>query len=85
MPIRSFELTPELDGFITSQVESGAFRDADGVVQAALALLEREERENEAEIQAVDEGEASGLAEGDVFGRIKEARRLRRQQPVSVG
>jgi len=83
------DLTPELDSFITAKIESGSYRDATQVVQAALAFLEREERDDEAKmmavITAVDAGEASGVAAGDVFGRVRAARELRRQQSVARG
>ncbi len=89
MPTRSFELTPELDSFIASQVESGAFTDACCVVRAALQLLEREAEDDKWKLfaleKAIDEGEASGIAEGDVFEQILSERHLRRREKVGHG
>ncbi|MBI3209878.1 MAG: type II toxin-antitoxin system ParD family antitoxin [Candidatus Solibacter usitatus] len=46
------------------------------MVRAALRSLEREEQVYEAKLAAlraeVDEGDRSGLAEGDVFARVRE-------------
>jgi hypothetical protein len=45
-----------------------------------LRTLEREEREYEAKLAAlraaIDEGDASGVAEGDVFGRVRKTLKL---------
>jgi Arc/MetJ-type ribon-helix-helix transcriptional regulator len=49
-------------------------------VRAALRTLEREERVFEAKLAAlraaIDEGDASGVAEGDVFAQVREALNL---------
>jgi len=49
-------------------------------VRAALRTLEREERLYEAKLKAlraaIDEGDASGIAEGDVFEQVREALQL---------
>lgn len=82
------DLTPEIDSFIAARIENGSYNSASELIQAALALLEFEEREDQVRmetlIQAVDAGEASGIAEGDVFAEIREARRLRRQRQVAI-
>ena len=76
MPTRNVNLTPELDKFILEKVESGRYENASEVVRAALRSLERNEREYEAKLAAlraaIDEGDASGIAEGDVFARVRE-------------
>jgi len=45
-----------------------------------LRTLEREEQQYEAKLAvlraAIDEGDASGVAEGDVFGRVRKALKL---------
>jgi Arc/MetJ-type ribon-helix-helix transcriptional regulator len=45
-------------------------------VRAALRTLEREERVYEARLEAlraaIDQGDASGVAEGDVFAQVRE-------------
>jgi antitoxin ParD1/3/4 len=82
MPTRNVSLTPELDQFITDKIESGRYENASEVVRSALRHLEREEQEYEAKLtalrKAIDEGEASGVAEGDVFEELLQARRARR-------
>ena len=83
MPTRNVNLTQELDGFVLSRVESGRFENASEVVRAALRTLEREEQQYEIKLAAlraaIDEGDASGIAEGNVFGRVRKALKL----PVS--
>jgi antitoxin ParD1/3/4 len=73
-------LTDELDRFVLTKVESGRYENASEVVRAALRTLEREEQQFEAKVAglraAVDEGDASGIAEGDVFARVREALHL---------
>jgi antitoxin ParD1/3/4 len=80
MPTRNVNLTQELDSFVLTRVESGRFENASEVVRAALRTMEREERLYEAKLQAlrtaIDEGDASGVAEGDVFAQVREALRL---------
>jgi antitoxin ParD1/3/4 len=80
MPTRNVNLTPELDSFVLARVESGRFENASEVVRAALRTLEREERVFEAKLAAlraaIDEGDASGVAEGDVFAQVRETLNL---------
>jgi antitoxin ParD1/3/4 len=80
MPTRNVNLTQELDRFILARVESGRFENASEVVRAGLRTLEREERLYEAKLEAlraaIDEGDASGIAEGDVFAQAREALHL---------
>jgi antitoxin ParD1/3/4 len=80
MPTRNVNLTDELDRFVLAKVASGRYEDASEVVRAALRTLEREEQQYEAKLDAlraaIDEGDASGIAEGDVFARIRETLKL---------
>jgi len=80
MPTRNVNLTPELDGFVLERVESGRFENASEVVRAALRSLEREERLYEVKLEvlraAIDAGDASGVAEGDVFAEVRAALHL---------
>ena len=75
-PTRNVNLTDELDRFVLAKVESGRYENASEVVRAALRTLEREEQEYELKLTAlraaVDEGDASGIAEGNVFPRLRE-------------
>jgi antitoxin ParD1/3/4 len=77
MPTRNVNLTDELDCFVAYQVKSGRYENASEVVRAGLRILERAERHHEAKLAthraAIDEGDASGVAEGNVFGRVREA------------
>jgi antitoxin ParD1/3/4 len=80
MPTRNVNLTQELDRFVLARVQSGRFENASEVVRAALRTLEREERLYEAKLEAlraaIDEGDASGIAEGDVFQQARETLHL---------
>ena len=80
MPTRNVNLTPELDSFVLARVESGRFENASEVVRAALRTLEREERLYETKLKAlraaIDEGDASGVVEGDVFAQVRKALKL---------
>lgn len=77
MPTRNVNLTEELDRFVAAKVRSGRYENASEVVRAALRALEREERQYEAKLAAlraaIDEGDASGIAEGQVFKRVRKA------------
>src|ERR1700730_15917686 len=83
MPTRNVNLTDELDRFVTKKVKSGRYENASEVVRAGLRTLEREEQQYEAKLAAlkaaIDAGDASGIAEGNVFGRVRRALKL----PVS--
>jgi len=75
MPTRKVSLTDELDGFLQTRVDSGRYEGASEVVRAALRTLEREERAFDAKLEAlqraIDEGDQSGIAEGDVFAEVR--------------
>jgi len=79
MPTRNVNLTDELDRFVATK-ESGRYENASEVVRAGLRTLEREEQQYEAKLAAlraaIDEGDASGIAEGNVFGRVRKALKL---------
>jgi antitoxin ParD1/3/4 len=80
MPTRNVNLTDELDRFVLKKVKSGRYENASEVVRAALRTLEREDQEYEAKLTAlraaIDEGDASGVAEGDVFSRVRKTLKL---------
>ena len=75
MPTRNVNLTDELDRFVATRIRKGRYENASEVVRAALRTLEREERDYEARLTllkgAIDEGDASGVARGDVFARVR--------------
>ena len=77
MPTRNVNLTAELDRFVLEKVESGRYENASEVVRAALRTLEREEQQYEAKLASLrkaidDEGDTTGVAEGNVFVRVRE-------------
>jgi antitoxin ParD1/3/4 len=76
MPTLSVSLPEELDRFIADQIESGRYHNASEVVSDALRILEREDRDDETKLvalrKAIEDGFASGIAEGDVFAQVRE-------------
>jgi antitoxin ParD1/3/4 len=80
MPTRNVNLTDELDRFVAKKVMTGRYENASEVVRAGLRNLEREEQEYEAKLvalrAAIDEGDASGIVEGNVFGRVRKTLKL---------
>lgn len=80
MPTRNVNLTEELDRFVLTKVESGRYENASEVVRAALRILEREEERYEAKLAAlraaIDEGDASGIAQGNTFARVRKKLKL---------
>ena len=80
MPTRNIDLTPELDRFVATKVKSGRYENASGVVRAGLRTLEREEQAHAAKLaalrSAIDEGDASGMAGRNAFGRVLKMLRL---------
>ncbi len=84
MPTRNVNLTDALDSFVLASVESGRYENASEVVRAALRTLEREERHYEAKLAAlrtaIDEGDASGVAAGNPFDRVRRTLKLPRKK-----
>jgi len=80
MPNRNVTLTPDLDDFVLTMVEGGRYANASEMVQAALRVLDREERAQKAkraQVQpAVDVGDANRIAELDVFRKLWLAHQL---------
>ena len=58
----SMTLGAHFEGFISSQIEAGRFKNASEVVRAGLRLLEEHEQKVEALRLALSEGEKSGIA-----------------------
>jgi antitoxin ParD1/3/4 len=80
MPTRNVNLTNDLDRFVAAKVKSGRYENASEVVRAGLRTLEREEQQYKAKLAAlraaIDQGDASGIARGNVFGRVRKAIKL---------
>jgi antitoxin ParD1/3/4 len=89
MPTRNVNLTKELDQFVAIKVASGRYENASEVVRAALRVLEQDEREDEMKLvalqKAIDEGDESGLASGDVFARVRKKLQGKRKRPIAIG
>ena len=82
VPTRNVSLTKELDRFVARCVKGGRYANASDVVRSALRSLEREERAErkmERLRAAIQEGLDSGIAEGDVFERIRKKYGLSRK------
>jgi antitoxin ParD1/3/4 len=64
-----------LDRFVADKVKSGRYEHASEADRPVLGTLEREESEPEEKLAtlraAIDAGDASGVAEGNVFGRVR--------------
>lgn len=84
MPTRNVNLTDELDTFVRAKVESGHYENASEVVRAALRNLEREEQQFEAKLAAlraaIDDGDASGVAEGNSFAHVRRTVKLSKKK-----
>ena len=80
MPTRNISLTKQLDRFVAKKIASGRYENASEVVRAGLRTLEREELEYEAKLAAlraaIDEGDSSGVAPGDVLARLRKTLKL---------
>jgi antitoxin ParD1/3/4 len=85
MPTDKINLTPQMYGFVAARVESGQDVNASEVLRPGLRALERDEQEDQVRLEALraalHAGEASGVAEGDVFGRLR--RRIRQRSLVA--
>jgi antitoxin ParD1/3/4 len=83
MPTRNVNLTDELDRFVLAKIQSGRYENASEVVRAALRVLEREEQQFEAKLAAlrtaIDEGDASGIADGNPFQRVRQKLQVSKQ------
>ena len=80
MPTRNVNLTGKLDRFVAKKVRAGLYDNASEVVRAGLRTLQREEQEFEAKLvalrAAIDEGDSSGIARGNVFARVRKSLKL---------
>jgi antitoxin ParD1/3/4 len=74
MPSRNVNLTDELDRFVTLKIASGRYENASEVMRAGLRALEQQEQDYESKLalqKALEEGERSGMAEGNPFKRVR--------------
>ena len=76
MPTRNIHLSAELDAYVDERVKSGQYANASEVLRAGLRQLQQSELEDRAKIEAlrtaIQNGIDSGVAEGDVLGRLRQ-------------
>jgi antitoxin ParD1/3/4 len=65
MPTRNINLTDHLDQFVTRQVASGRYSNASEIVREALRLLEEQEQERMAKLNALRQAAKQGFDEID--------------------
>ena len=81
MPTRNVNLTDHYDRFLARQIEDGRFKNVSEAVRAGLYLLERQEREDEARLEAIrrdaragqdayDRGDYTSIAEDEALDRF---------------
>ena len=61
MPTRNINLTEHLDHFVARQVASGRYSNASEIVREALRLLEEQEQERKAKLNAHSTGSQTGV------------------------
>lgn len=75
MPTRNINLTPEMDQFVHTRIQNGRYANASEVLRAGLRALEEDEKEDQVRLEALraalEAGEESGIAEGDVFEEVR--------------
>ncbi len=88
MPKRKINLTPEIDRYVASRVESGQHANPSEGLRAGPRQLERTEQKGKMKIEAlraaVLAGEESGLAEGDVVSEVRDRILRRALNPGTV-
>ena len=67
----SITLGDHFNEFVGREVKTGRYGTASEVVRAGLRLLETEEQKLDALRAALEDGEASGIVEGDAFERAR--------------
>jgi antitoxin ParD1/3/4 len=76
VPTRNIHLSAELDAYVDERVKSGQYANASEVLRAGLRQLQQSELEDRAKIEAlrtaIQNGIDSGVAEGDVLGRLRQ-------------
>jgi antitoxin ParD1/3/4 len=70
-PITLARLPDELARFAEAQVASGRYPDVDSVIEAGLKAMKRYQEKTAALDAALEEGERSGLFDGDPFDSVR--------------
>ena len=71
MPTRNIVLTEHQSAFIASLVSSGRYQNASEVMREGIRLVEHQEAENEARLEALRDAARAGIAD-IAEGRFKE-------------
>jgi putative addiction module CopG family antidote len=75
MAIETNNPTEDFEAFVQERVESGRYQSRNEVLAVAKAAVLQYEADNDLDIdylrQAIAEGEASGIYEGDVFADLR--------------
>ncbi len=80
MSSESASLASEIEALTAPLIASGKFANTSEVVRAAIDALRKQLEErtyDEACVQAAEEGEASGLYDGDIFEQVLSELRLK--------
>jgi antitoxin ParD1/3/4 len=86
MPKRNVNLTPDLEDFVLTRVESGRYANVSELVQAALHALHREERMRDSTRKprhAADRDHAGTIAEADEFRMLWQAHQTHHKRPLT--
>ncbi|HWA94504.1 MAG TPA: type II toxin-antitoxin system ParD family antitoxin [Terracidiphilus sp.] len=81
MPTRNINLTPQMDRFVADRIRDGRYANASEVLRAGLRALEQDEQEDALKLKALrsalQAGETSGAAKGNVLGEVRGRIQLR--------
>lgn len=71
-PLTPADLPEEAARFAEAQIVAGRFPNVDAFIVAGMNAIRERDEMRLAELRAaIDEGEASGVAEGDSFARVR--------------
>lgn len=71
-PLVLADLPEEAASFAEKQIAAGRFANVDAFITAGMIALKERDEAKLAELRsAIDEGDASGVAEGDSFARVR--------------
>jgi len=77
-----------MDKFVARRIREGRYANASEVLRAGLRALEEDEREDQARLEAlrmaIQAGEDSGIADGDVFEEVRSYIRQLASEKVNV-
>lgn len=71
-PLTTADLPEEAAHFVEVQISAGRFPDVEAFIVAGMNALRERDARKLAELRAaIDEGDESGIAEGDAFARVR--------------